>query len=300
MEPYFQSLLWLWIKGVFAVLIWFVMYKVYEFLILPWMIWKEYMKYPNVSVREKFYPLLGDVATFVKNERENKYRMQGHIDIALTKSNIDIKLVQSGPVTIFDITSPKAWNEFEKLIPEKFDRFDHYKFLVGNIAPNSIVLMQSNKRWDERRKAILKTIGINFASKYIPMMIKIVDEWIDEVSIGADLDLSFELNKITFRIITKILFGRDIDKMDKCVYISPIDRTKQTLSFEECYFRYSKNEFDSHFSVIGKIFSPLAKLSLIEPFKSNATNKKSIDDTLRVFLEKSEDDQSVYRQMLLV
>ena len=100
--------------------------------------------------------------------------------------------------------------------------------------------MQSNKRWDERRKAILKTIGINFASKYIPMMIKIVDEWIDEVSIGADLDLSFELNKITFRIITKILFGRDIDKMDKCVYISPIDRTKQTLSFEECYFRYSK------------------------------------------------------------
>ena len=84
------------------------MYKVYEFLILPWMIWKEYMKYPNVSVREKFYPLLGDVATFVKNERENKYRMQGHIDIALTKNNIDIKLIQSGPVTIFDLTSPKA------------------------------------------------------------------------------------------------------------------------------------------------------------------------------------------------
>ena len=286
MESYFLSLLWIWIKAVLAILIWFVIYKVYELLILPWIIWKEYAKYPNVLVRKKFYPPIGDVVTFCKNERENKDRIQAHIDIALNKNNTDIKLVQFGPVILFSLCSPKALNEFEKLIPEKLDRFNHNKFLVGNIAPNSIILMQSNRRWDKRRKAILKTIGINFVSKYIPMMTKIVDEWIDEVSIGADLDLSFELNKITFRIITKILFGRDIDKMDKCVYISPINRTKQTLNFEECYFRYFKNEFDSHLSVIGKIFSPLAKLSLIEPFKSNTANKKSIDDTLRVFFWK--------------
>ena len=242
--------------------------------------------------------MLGDVAIFQKDEENNRFRLQSYINLALSDKKYDFKLVQMGPLTLFDIWSPKALNEFEKCIPEKIDRFDHHRFLVGNIAPDSIVLMPSNKRWEERRKAILKTIGINFASKFIPMMINIVDDWIKDLEIGCDINISYELNKITFRIITKILFGKDIDKMDKCWYISPVDGSKHTLNFEECYFKYSKDEFESHFSPVGKILSPLANMRLIEPFKSNAKNKKSIDDALRSFLDRSEDDQSVYRQIL--
>ena len=58
-------------------------------------------------------------------------------------------------------------------------------------------------------------MGINFASQYIPMMIKIVDDWSRDVKFNVSLNLSNEVGKITFRIITKILFGKDIDKMEK-------------------------------------------------------------------------------------
>jgi len=59
----------------------------------------------------------------------------------------------------------------------------------------------------------MKTVGINFASQYIPLMNQAVDEWILEIEINKELDFSFEMSKITFKVITKILFGKDIDKM---------------------------------------------------------------------------------------
>ena len=80
------------------------------------------------------------------------------------------------------------------------------------------MVQQSDKWWEERRKVIMKAIGINFASQYIEAMINVVDEWSQEVSKGEEIDVVFEMNKITFRIISKIFFGRDIVNIKNCIY----------------------------------------------------------------------------------
>ena len=189
-------------------------------------------------------------------------------------------------------------DELRKLVPTKVDRYDHSGFVIKNLASNSFGLSPSNKNWDNRRKLATKTIGINFASKYIPTMIQTVDEWSENIKIGEKIDLTVELNRITFRIITKILFGKDIHKMEQWEYVSPKDKSISLLDFEDAYFKYANDEFSSNFSIPGRIAPFLKTLKLTEPFKSNFRNHQAIYSALSRFLDMSEDSQSVYKQLL--
>ena len=212
--------------------------------------------------------------------------------------DLDLYFVQNLNMMFVNTCSLRAIDEFNKLIPEKIDRHDHTGMQIVNIAPNSFGLMSSTPNWNERRKLATKTIGINFASKYIPMMVQTVDEWSKNIKTEENLDLTIELKRITFKIITKILFGRDINKMEKCQYYSPHDGSISSLDFEDAYFRYSKDIFDTHFSALSKLIPFLATIKITEPFKSNERNKVSIYSALRNFLDMSEDEHSVYKQLL--
>ena len=70
------------------------------------------------------------------------------------------------------------------------------------------------------------------------------------------------------------------------------------MSLEDCFFKHSNNEFQSFYSPLGVIFPIIAKLKLTDPYKTNAKNKRMMDEALKKFLDKSTDDQSVYRQIL--
>ena len=100
----------------------------------------------------------------------------------------------------------------------------------------------------------------------------IVDDWIKNLEIG-EINFTNELNKITFRVITKILFGNDIDKMNKCLYISPVDGSEHHLNFEDCFLRYIRDEALSYFLSKRRFVYPLDKLINIEPFTTNDKNK---------------------------
>ena len=122
-----------------------------------------------------------------------------------------------------DVASVKAQQEFENLIPTKIDRYIDETMPVQHIWRDSFGIIQSNKSWNERRKTIMKIIGINFASQYISMMIKTVDDWAKQIPIGKEVDFNFELSGITYTIISKILFGRDIENAEmfwkKIIYV---------------------------------------------------------------------------------
>jgi len=192
----------------------FLATKLYEFVYLPWKVRQKYKKYPNVGMAEKYHPMLGDIVIINKNEQENKFKMQHYIDDVKSKPDTDIYISQFGPVTLYEICSPKAFDEFERLVPEKIDRNDQEGTPIGYIAPRSFGVIESTANWNERRKFILKAIGINYASKYIPLMIETVDKWAKSVKKHESIDLNFEMNRITFGIITRILFGRDIENME--------------------------------------------------------------------------------------
>ena len=192
------------------------------------------------------------------------------------------------------VWSLKSINEFNKLVPEKIDRDDKKDSIISTISPNSFGLISSSKDWERRRKLVTKTIGINFASKYIQMMIETVDEWSKNIKLNEKIDFTQELNKITFNIISKILFGRDIYKIEKWEYTSPHDGSVTFLSFVDAYFRHVNDELIASFSLKSIAFSFLKKFRITEPFKSNYKNNNSIFSTLAKFLDTSEDSQSVY------
>ena len=58
----------------------------------------------------------------------------------------------------------------------------------------------------------------------------------NNVKLEENLNISLELKKITFKVITKILFGRDINKINKWEYTSPKDGSVKMLNFEDAYF----------------------------------------------------------------
>ena len=81
-------------------------------------------------------------------------------------------------------------------------------------------------------------------------------------------------------------------------YISPKDGSTTDLSFQDCYFRYARDEFEAQFDSKGKLIPFLEKYKLVDPYKTIEVNKLAIEVVLREFLETSTDDQSVYRQVL--
>ena len=164
---------------------------------------------------KKYYPLLGDIAIMQQAERENKFRMQYYIDAALERTDVDLVLTQVGNHIEIDPVSVKALEEFESLVPSKIDRYSSESMPVQRIWRDSFGMIVSNSSWSDRRKTILKIIGINFASQYITMMIKAVDDWTEKLKLNEEVNFSIELNKLAFWIISKILFGRDIEKADK-------------------------------------------------------------------------------------
>ena len=292
------EIIWDFIKYFLIIAGWFIGYKLYEFLFIPWNLRRKYSKYPNVNMAKKFYPFLGDIAEIVEYQKQNKFILYNSIETVIENPNYDIKLVQFGPDTTFDMLTVKALKEFESLIPNKIDRFDHKNFPADNISPNSFGVARSNKDWDIRRKTILKTMGINFASQYIPMMMKTVDDWSKEVKFNVSLDLSKEMGIITFRIITKILFGNDIDMLGKVKYISPSDHKEEHLILEEFYSKISRDQFIAYLSPKGKIFSFLTKYNLVEPYKSNVRNITNLINSLREFVKLSSDKESVYHKIM--
>mmetsp|Transcript_30782 Transcript_30782/g.35193 ORF Transcript_30782/g.35193 Transcript_30782/m.35193 type:complete len:88 (-) Transcript_30782:134-397(-) len=87
--------------------------------------------------------------------------MYFYIDTALAYPDADLYVAQLGPFTIFEMCSAKAFEEFEALVPAKIDRHDHKGLPLERMGAGIFPLIQSHANWSERRKFIMKTLGVN-------------------------------------------------------------------------------------------------------------------------------------------
>ena len=111
------------VKLLLILLLLFVGSTIYEFLYKPWSYRRFYSKYPNISMADKFYPMLGDVKLIQQNVTNGKAGFHHFIEEAIEKGEeIDIRLTQMGPVTRFEPCSIKAFKEFEKLVPDLIEK----------------------------------------------------------------------------------------------------------------------------------------------------------------------------------
>ena len=132
----------LWLKKIFliklilnpVVILIFVVYLFYLAYYSAWVPWwfrRRYKKYKNLKMTDKFY-FKGDLKITNQNENAKKFKFQHFIDYSLSFPNTDIILVQIGTRFYFDLCSPKAFREFNLLVPDKIDRYDHKALWFGN------------------------------------------------------------------------------------------------------------------------------------------------------------------------
>ena len=284
------------VKLLLILLLLFIGSTIYEFLYKPWSYRRFYSKYPNISMADKFYPMLGDVKLIQQNVTNGKAGFHHFIEEAIEKGEeIDIRLTQMGPVTRFEPCSIKAFKEFEKLVPDKLDRKDKGLAPTTRLFNGSVALRNSDESWHNRRIAITKLLGINKCSEYIKMMNQTIDTQIDLLKEGDQINFGDLLASITFMIISKILFGSDIeDDMPRATYIDPKTKIKESVSFKDLFLRTCKNEFEAFTSPVGKLFPTLAQNNLVEPFKTNSKNIAEFRRAITDFCEKSSDKNSIY------
>jgi len=66
---------------------------------------------------------------------------------------------------------------------------------------------KSTDEWKQRREVLTKTIGVNFASRFIPIFLQHCQQEVTQFEPGQRICISEYANTITFEIICEILFG---------------------------------------------------------------------------------------------
>lgn len=266
------------------------------FVVKPYLVRLRFKKYKNVGMNEQYHPVVGDLADIYRWLREGKYVFYYIIEYVQKHPEVDLFISQYGKKTLISPCSVRAYTELEKLAPEKVDRIDSPENPVSRMAPGSLINMISTPEWDKRRKNLLKTIGINFCSRFIDMMNRWVDNELSHYKPGDRVDLIDVTGHITFSIIAKIFLGQDIyEKISKFKYTDPNTCQVSYVDFQEGLSKIFMNVNSESRDIKGRLFPFLMHYNLVNPFKTNQANVEELIKTVSSFMDISDDKESVFR-----
>ena len=199
------------VSGLCSLLFAVIIFITLKLIIRPNLVRKHFQKYPNVWTNHSPSLLAGDWPLF--NQR---YISKGTSfldvwgDAFLENPRNDFVFTSVALFTRLFPSSPEAINETLKVIPNQVDRGIGIKD-VARVFPTSIFWHQSNQNWKCKREAIGRAIQFNKASQYKQLMLETVRERASSWSSRGPIEFMKEATHLTFDVITKIIFGRDID-----------------------------------------------------------------------------------------
>jgi len=157
-------------------------------VIPPYLVLRKYRKYPNLYTPKTFIPLLGDFLQFAKNMSAGK-RYYDHLDKKVyDMEGKDLELMFEGPKPCIQIYSHEAHKQFEDLIPHKIDRLPEEEH-IGQMVGKTIGNVRFDKKFNFRKRTVLKLLSIGRSSLYIPRMIKSC-EWLTSTWKGDPADVN--------------------------------------------------------------------------------------------------------------
>ena len=93
---------------------------------------------------------------------------------------------------------------------------------------------KSHNNWSVRRKRLSDKLGLNFASKNIPLFIETAQEELRNLKEGDRVCLSDLVSEITIAIMTKMLFGEDSPRGIRINYEDENGRFKD-MAFSDAF-----------------------------------------------------------------
>ena len=85
----------------------------------------------------------------------------------------------------------------------------------------------SNGRWRHSRETNGRAIQFNKSSLYVPLIFSTARQHTKQWKVGDEFDLQEVNSNITFNVISKILFGNDLDLQSSYPYLCKDTTTKQ-------------------------------------------------------------------------
>lgn len=274
-------------------------YIVYSYIIKPYYIRYKYAKYPNVAMSKHFQPFIGEHQLLRDNIRKNRYPFYFTIETSLENPDYDIRLTFTGTTPLYYLCSAKALKQFISLSPTKIDRFDYMSKSIGRVNPGSLDQLQTTSEWKKRREFMMKSIGVHFASRYMPLMIEKFEEESNKWKLNEWFDLLLSMRNVTFGVITQILFGKGIiEKFGSHDYTELSGTTvKKNLQqfFTSAVIDCTKNTKYT----INILFPALIKANMFHPNNVTHKNIKTLWREMARVLNEIDDQNSVYSQMLV-
>ena len=198
--------------GVALLLVGFVLYKS---IVGPYLQRRHFRQYSNVWVNPSPKFLLHDVADLQRRQQEqpNYSVFLYGSDRGLENPDKDFVLSQLGSIHILHISSLRATQEAMALIPSVLDResaigrstFGRLKVVTSGYS--SI----SNQSWKHTRESNSRAIQFNKSSQYVPLIYETARAYTSHWKSGDVLDMQKVHGSVTFGVIAKILFGKDLD-----------------------------------------------------------------------------------------
>ena len=287
------------LKCVAVCLLLAVAYLAYIYLISPLFAIRRYRKYENVYINEKFIPVVGEGAMYREDLKNGKASYYHQIEFANKMKGLDLKLAVFADRISFYLLSNQALQEFQNLSPEFIDRSDFSRGPLGKVFAGSFGHDRSNEMWKKRRDIFMKEIGINFSSRFIPLMIEATAERAKIWKSGQNYEMLSEMADITFTIISKILFGESvIQKIDKGRYKDLKTGEVTYLPFNEMYTKVSNDSNSIRYTMKSFIFPCLRRHDISHPYN---VIKRNINELWRIigdYLITSKDEDSVYARVM--
>ena len=146
----------------------------------------------------------------------------------------------------------------------------------------------------------MKLLSLNSSSKYIPNMLSKWEDIFSKIPENKFFNCNIVLNVLTFGIFTSIVFGEDIYELTKnpdLTYDYINDKNEIVkLTFREFFIECIQCYIIQYYNIMGTVLPFTNTYNLIQPFKRNSQNVKTLYKILGELWEKSLDPSSILKK----
>lgn len=197
----------------------------------------------------------------------------------------DIRLGHMGETMQFEVISPKACEELDKLIPHVVDRYNG-KFGIQFVRAfgETSALRRTDDHYKKVRSVLTKLLGFNHASRYIPIVLDCIEEKVKGWKEGETIEALEEMCNVVLKIIIKIIFGKDINDEVEHMNYHTKDGKVVEMDFYTFFPQVMRDLLDAEIHYINIVFPVLFKNGWCYPNNVNEKNIIELRSKLKNFL----------------
>ena len=183
--------------------------------------------------------------------------------------------------------------------PEKIDKFtDIQELSFAKTFFGAIMHMPTNASWKFRKTTFTKTIGLNFASRYISLMLKYGKIMCDQWKVGDKVEFIPHINRFTLNVIASIILGNDFEEKFRKLNYTHKDGRIELIDVYKFFPILGKDLVLAIQMPMNLLFPTLIRNNIGHVNRINNLNCLEFRKALREFLEVTTDPDSCYSQII--